>query len=353
MQYNARGLAKSTISLLFSIERCILYPGQKIGIVTPVKNQSSTFIKKINEFIRKSPNLAKEISSVKTGQNESSIKFNNGSELLAFPHSENALGARLNILIVDEYVRTDKNIINRVFVPMLTSPRKPPYKGLSYEEREKIKPERQRQLYLSSIRGADEWSYEEFEKYVDHMTNGDVDYITVALPYVYGVKAGYIDKKIVEQQFKDNQDSVEVLLAEYSAIPERSMGNSFLKYQDFEKARTNIKSIIPMNDEEYVEFKNNKSKWQYHVEKLSNEIRILAMDIAVIESKKNDNTMFWVIRLIPDNGMYKKIVAYGESMHGINSIVQAKRAKQIFYEMECDYFALDVQGIGMKICPLI
>ena len=256
-------------------------------------------------------------------------------------------------MIVDEYVRTDKNIINRVFVPMLTSPRKPPYKGLSYEEREKIKPERQRQLYLSSIRGADEWSYEEFEKYVDHMTNGDVDYITVALPYVYGVKAGYIDKKIVEQQFKDNQDSVEVLLAEYSAIPERSMGNSFLKYQDFEKARTNIKSIIPMNDEEYVEFKNNKSKWQYHVEKLSNEIRILAMDIAVIESKKNDNTMFWVIRLIPDNGMYKKIVAYGESMHGINSIVQAKRAKQIFYEMECDYFALDVQGIGMKICPLI
>lgn len=345
----SRGLAKSTISLLFSIERCILYPGQKIGIVTPVKNQSSTFIKKVNEFIRKSPNLKKEIYSVKTGQNEASIKFNNGSELLAFPHSENALGARLNILIVDEYVRTDKNIINRVFVPMLTSPRKPPYKGLSYEERAKIKPERQRQLYLSSIRGADEWSYEEFEKYVDHMIDGDMDYITVALPYMYGVKAGYIDKKIVEQQFIDNQDSVEVLMAEYSAIPERGVGNSFFKYQDLEKARTNIKPLISMSDEEYIEFKNNKNKWPYYVEKLPNEIRILSMDVAVIESKNNDNSMFWVIRLIPDNGVYKKIIAYGESMHGINSIVQAKRAKQLFYEMECDYFVLDCSGVGIGV----
>lgn len=107
-----------------------------------------------------------------------------------------------------------------------------------------------------------------------------------------------------------------------------------------------------MSDDEYVEFKDNKQKWSYYVEKLPNEIRILSMDVAVMESKNNDNSMFWVIRLIPDNGAYKKIVAYGESMHGINSMVQAKRAKQLFYEMECDYFVLDSSGVGVKFALL-
>ena len=348
----SRGLAKSSIAMLFSIMRCILYPGQRIGIVAPIKNQSATFIKKINEFMRESPNLAKEVESIKVGQNQASIKFVNGSEILAFPHSENALGARLNILIVDEYVRTDKNIINRVFVPMLTSPRAPAYKGLTPDERKKVPAERQRQLYLSSIRGAEEWSYKEFETYIKHMEDGDMDYVTVALPYVYGVKAGYIDKFIVKQQFEDNPDSYEMLLAEYSAIPERGIGNSFFKYEDLEKARDNVKALVAMSDDEYVEFKDNKQKWSYYVEKLPNEIRILSMDVAVMESKNNDNSMFWVIRLIPDNGAYKKIVAYGESMHGINSMVQAKRAKQLFYEMECDYFVLDSSGVGVKFALL-
>ena len=66
---------------------------------------------------------------------------------------------RCNILIVDEFVRTDKEVIQRVFVPFLTSIRTPAYRDLTKEEREKIPDEANRQLYLSSIRGADEWSF--------------------------------------------------------------------------------------------------------------------------------------------------------------------------------------------------
>lgn len=256
---------------------------------------------------------------------------------------------RINILIVDEYVRTEKEIITRVFVPMLTSPRLPPYRGLTTKEKESLSEEPQRQLYLSSIRGADEWSYKEFEKYIDYMLKGNLEYITVALPYHFGVKNKYITRKIVEQSFRDNPESKELLLAEYCGIPERGNGNSFFKYKDMEKSRDNVRNLVCMSNDEYIEYKNCLDKWEYYIEKLPNEIRILSMDVAVIESAKNDNTSFWITRLIPDGGKYKKIVSYSESMHGVNSLIQAKRAKQLFYEMQCDWFVLDAQGVGVGV----
>ena len=102
---------------------------------------------------------------------------------------------------------------------------------------------------------------------------------------------------------------------------------------------------------EFVQYKDNKSKWPYYQEKLASEVRILCMDVAVIESKENDNTAIFLIRLIPDGNKYRKIVAYAESMHGLNSIAQSRRMKQLFYEMDCDYVVLDTQGV--KCLPLI
>jgi len=116
-----------------------------------------------------------------------------------------------------------------------------------------------------------------------------------------------------------------------------------------DKTRDNTKALFCMSDEEYLEFKDDKSKWLFYQEKLPNEIRLLCMDVALIESAKNDNTAYWIIRLIPSDGKYKKIVAYGESLHGINSLIQAKRSKQLFYELQCDYFIIDTQGNGMGV----
>lgn len=42
--------------------------------------------------MRESPNLSAEIKDVKVGQNQSSILFHNGSEIITVPYNENALG---------------------------------------------------------------------------------------------------------------------------------------------------------------------------------------------------------------------------------------------------------------------
>ena len=90
----SRGIAKSSVTLLFSCQRAILYPGQKILVVCPVKSQSKQFIKKIYEYIKQSKSLADEIDvpNIKTGINECKIPFKNGSEIVTAVYSENSLG---------------------------------------------------------------------------------------------------------------------------------------------------------------------------------------------------------------------------------------------------------------------
>jgi hypothetical protein len=229
-----------------------------------------------------------EIKSVKTGLNESRIDFWNDSAIVTLPYSENALGVRANILIVDEFVRTEKEVISRVFVPMLSSPRSPDYTDLTSKEREALPEEPNRQLYLSSIRGADEWSYAKFLQYIDEMTNGNTEYTTVALPYNIGVKNRYISRAIVQQSFKENQDSLEMLYAEYTCRPERGLNNSFYRYAVLQERREEARAMVAMSDFEYLQYKDNKSKFPFYQEKLPNEIRILAMDVALVESAKND-----------------------------------------------------------------
>lgn len=349
----SRGLAKSTLALLFAVAYCILYPGTTIVVVAPTKSQSTRFVKKVMDFQRKSKNLENEISEIKTGQNESKIAFKNDSEIVTLPYSENALGVRAHILIVDEFVRTEKDVIIRVFVPMLTNSRTPPYMDLTREEKDMLPEEPNRQLYLSSVRGADEWSFEYFKTYLEEILNGSRKYATVAVPYNFGVKNRYISKTIVEQSFKENQENTDALLAEYLCQPEHGSKNSFYNSITLANRREQARAMVCMSDEEWVEYKDDKTKWPFYQEKLSEEIRILSMDVAVIEAAKNDNTAFWVLRLIPNGSSYKRIFQYAESMHGINSIKQAERAKQLFYEFDCDYFAIDVQGAGVGVYDIL
>lgn len=349
--FAARGLAKSTISLIFGLQRAILYPGQKIAVVAPTKDQSSRFIKKAEEWMGDHPALKAEIKKFNKGKDSASIEFKNGSVFYSIPYGENALGIRLNILIVDEFVRTDKSVITRVYVPMLSDERRPPYRDLDYKSRQlyyDTHRELNRQLYLSSVRSAEEWSYQRFEDYIEFICNGDKRYMAISLPYHFGVMNGYISDNTVEQSFRENTDTPEMLLAEYMAIPERNSGDSFYKYKMFANNMNSSRALYAMSDEEYILYKDRLYEWDYYTEKLPGEIRVMSMDVALIESVKNDNSMIWIFRLLPDNGGYVKILAYGESIHGINSLIQAKRAKQLFYEMQCDWFVLDTQGSGVK-----
>lgn len=351
----SRGLAKSTITLLYCIARCILYPNTTIIVVAPLRGQSLEFVQKIREFVKSSPNLEKEIEDdgIKTGKNDCGVHFKNGSRIITKTFSEGARGARGQVLIVDEFAQLkDKTILVNTFQPMLTSPRSPAYRNLTKEQRAKLV-EPNRQYYLSSIRSEIEWSWEYLLSFFNSMINGDKSYGVLSLSYHLGVRGGYILKENVVQSFKNSPELFEVLQAEYLAVPIRGDTGSFFKYQDIQKDRDHTSAFVCKTDEEYIELKNKPEKWQFYVPKQQGEIRVLSMDIALMESARNDNTSFWLVRLIPNGSNYYKALVYGESMNGINSVVQAKRAKQLFYEFECDYFAVDTDGAGRGVADIL
>ena len=352
----ARGLAKSTMTLLYCIARAILYPNSTIIVAAPLRGQSNLFVQKIKEFATNSPNLLKELddglNGVKTSKNDCRVDFANGSKIVTVTMSEGSRSWRGNILIIDEYAMLkDKKILINTLQPMLTAPRTPPYRNLTTAERAQYQ-ETNREYYLSSIRSEMEWSWESFVDYFNHMTNGEKDYGVLSLPYQLGVKRGYILKNRVEKAFRDSPQYTELLKAEYSAIPIRGDNSSFFKYQDMAKNRDHTSVLIAKTDEEFIEYKDKPEKWKYYIPKQQGELRILSMDIALMESARNDNTSFWITRLIPDGEGYHKSVCYAESMNGINALIQTRRAKQLFYEMECDYFAIDADGVGRGIADI-
>ena len=108
-----------------------------------------------------------------------------------------------------------------------------------------------------------------------------------------------------------------------------------------------------------IDFKMNK-KNPYDIPRQKGEVRLVACDMAFVENKKNDNSIFSCMRLLPDsvtynrsssedliveNG-YKRIVPYIESVQGGDVIRQACRIRKLFNDFDADYIVLDMRNAG-------
>lgn len=66
--------------------------------------------------------------------------------------------------------------------------------------------------------------------------------------------------------------------------------------------------------------------------------------------KDNDNSVFTFVRCVPTINGYERYVSYIEHCNGLHTTKQAIILKRLFYDLECDYVAMDTQG---KQLPLI
>ena len=95
-----RGIGKTFLVALFSVIKCILYPGTKIVVSSATFKQSKELVGKItDDFMHRSAMLRMEIERTSTGQNDCGVWFKNGSFLVCRVANENARGARCNVLI--------------------------------------------------------------------------------------------------------------------------------------------------------------------------------------------------------------------------------------------------------------
>ena len=191
--------------MLVSLYACvvaILYPGSKIIITAPTLNQSNQSLLKIrDEFCPQSSFLRNEIAKITVSQNEGSIYFKDGSWIRTTTSTDNARSQRANIIIVDEYVKTDKRIIDTVIKEFLKAPRAPGY--LKYSQYKHMQ-ERNKEIYMSSAWLKSSWGFEKFKAYFKNFLDPRRKYFICGLPYQISISEGLLMREQVEDQMSED-----------------------------------------------------------------------------------------------------------------------------------------------------
>ncbi|HDX9663363.1 TPA: terminase family protein [Bacillus cereus] len=348
MYIAARGQGKSYLIALYCVIRAILYPSTNIVLASGTKGQARLIItEKILKLKNDSANVAREIAEFKTSANETYVLFTNGSKITAVPSSDNARGYRANILIVDEFRLISKKTIDEILKPFLNVNRTPPY--LQKPEYAHLS-EENKEIYISSAWYKNHWIWDSFKSYLNGMMAGK-DYFVAVLPWQLSVFHRLLSKKRVEQQRTEEDFDQMSWDMEYEALFVGENENAYFKLDDIQKCRTLPKAFYPPTDREFVEVKGTRKKLS-NMPKQSGEIRIVSMDIALMgsnKSVKNDTTAFTLMRLLPEGDEFRRDVVYMESLTGQHSELQAIRLKQLYYDFEGDYVAMDTNGNGISV----
>lgn len=197
----ARGQGKSFLLAIFCCVRCILYPGTKICVVSGTRGQAANILEKIKiELVPNAPLLKNEIKDLHLSPSDSFIEFHNSSIIKVVTASDNARGARANILLVDEYRMVDKTTLDTVLRRFLTAPRYPGY--LHKKEYAHLK-ERNKEIYLSSAYFASHISYQRFRDYAINMLDDTKRYFVCGLPYQLSIAEGLLDENQVADEMSE------------------------------------------------------------------------------------------------------------------------------------------------------
>lgn len=346
MYIASRGSGKTWLTSLYCVVRCILYPGTKICIASCRKEQSLECIQKIEEDFMKnygwgSANLRAEISYISTSVNKPIVEFRNGSWIKCVVSSDSARHNRANIIVVDEFRMVDLNIINTVLRKFLTAPRQPGY--LKKEEYKHLE-ERNSELYLSSAWYKQHWSYRKLQSYFINMLDPTKSYFCCGLPYQCALKEGLLNRSAVEDEMSEEDFDPISWSMEMECEWYGDSDGSYFKFDDITKQRKLKKSFYPL--EIY------KAHSMALPELEPNEERVLAVDVALMASKKHDNdaAALTIGRAFPtENYTYTDNIVYQETHEGCTTDELGLIVMRTFYKYNCTQLAIDTAGQGLGI----
>ena len=331
---------KTFLTAIYCLVRAILYPETKIIVASDKLKQAIQVIEKIDDERKKHPNIRREISDLKTNPNDARVEFHNGSWLKVVASNDNARSHRANVIIVDEFRQVKKDVIDTVLRKFLTAPRQPAY--LNKEEYKHLK-ERNQELYLSSAWYKAHWSYEKMLAYFKSMVKGS-KYFVCSLPYQLAIKENLLDEEQVKDEMSEDDFNEIKWMMEMEALWFGESEKAYYKYDELDRNRTIKKPLYPKST--YDDIRDKKFKYE---QKQQDEIRLLSCDISVMAGKQNDASITTLIQLIPTSNGYERRISYMESQEGGHTQEQARRIKNLYYELDCDYVVLDTNGVGIGV----
>jgi hypothetical protein len=333
----SRASAKSFIIAVYSIAKCILWPGTSIVLASSTKYQAGLIISEYCTMLRDNhPNIAREISSIVTNANKWRVDFFNNSNIRVVVSGDKGRGNRASVLVLEERRLIPTQTIDSILRPFLVS-RKPGYvKNPKYAH---LIEEPQEITITSAYYKSHEWFAETRKGLID-ITNGDLSTRAIFLNYLISVKHGIKTKKQMEKE-KAQSDPMTFLM-EYGNIPFSSSSSAFLKLNQFN--RSIHRAFYPQKEGEY-----NPKKNPLDIPKTNGELRICSVDVSMRKGAKNDNTIIDCARLFATKKGYASEHCYMESHNGQNTLNQALRIKQIFHDFGASVLIIDVANAGISV----
>lgn len=331
---------KTWLTSIFCCTRAVLFPGSKIIISSGTKGQSREVIEKIDDLRKEYPNLAREISDLKSSANDAKVEFHNGSWIKTVASNDGARSKRANVLVIDEFRMVDLDIINKVLRKFLTAPRSPKY--LEKPEYAHLQ-ERNMEMFLSSCWYSHHWSYNRFIAYFKSMMKGS-KYFVCGLPYQIAIKEGLLMKdQVLDEMSEEDFDEISWSM-EMGCLWFGESEKAYFKFEDLDKNRRLSTPVYPRETYDLMKDVNFK-----YPDKKGDEVRLISCDIAGMAGKANDASVYSIFRLIPNGTYYERQLVYMESVSGGNTVTQATRIRQLFNDFQCNYIVLDTQGMGLGV----
>lgn len=299
----------------------------------------------MGDLYKKSEALRREIKDWKVGANESYVEFWNGSKIMATVSNDNARGLRGSMLIIDEYRLVDEPVVNDILIPTLTAPRQPGY--LEKPEYAHLT-EESKEIFLSSGWYKHHWSYKRFKEISIDMLKGK-DAFACSIPFTCSLDHGLLTKKRIKKEMEKESMTEASFQMEYCGKFWGENDQSYFKMLEIEPCRTIENPFYPMDDLEYITQKSKNKKIKSSLPKRNGEIRILSADIAVSQAKGSDNSVYALMRILPNGGEWTRQVVHIESHQGMEAERQAIKIKRLFAEFECDRMIIDTQGVGKTV----
>jgi hypothetical protein len=353
----SRAAAKSFIIAIYSCCRCITRPYTQIVIGSATKKQARLIIRaKIEkELMAWSPMLRKEVLSIKDNGNETELTFRNHSSIIVCVANDNARGIRSQGLVREEFRMIDKYVDDSVMSPFQTVRQAPYMLDDFYKSNDDLKEEPVDIYISSSWYDNGHWMWKLIDDSSKDMLNG-IPSTVLAFDESIILKSGIKTKRQLKQE-KKKQDPLTWRL---EFLNERIVENTsaFFTYSMLIGSQKSKQVFYPRRTIDVRTGKKNK----YAIPKQDGEIRVVSCDIAFVENKVNDNSIFTCIRGISetmsyqnDNSEveikqgYRRSYPYIESVQGGDTGRQALRIRQLYEDFEADYIVLDCRNGGIAI----
>lgn len=349
-----RAAAKSFIIALYACIRCILYPNTKILLSSATIKQSQLIVsEKIkNELSVWSPMLKREIFEIKDNDNKTVVKFRNQSQIIVVVASDNARGNRSNCIVREEFRQISKNIDDSVLSPCQVTRMTPYMMNNFYATKPELEEEPVDIYITSSWIDNGHWMWKIVDNAYDQMKNGERSCLlafdeSVVLKHKIKLKSQLLKEKKKQDPMTWKLEFLNCRLKENQS--------AFFTYTMLNQNQTIKQVFYPRLA---IDVRSNK-KNPYAIPKQQGEVRIVACDMAFIENKGNDNSVFSCIRALPEtkrygnetevsNG-YRRIVSYMEAVQGGDTVRQSRRIRQLYEDFSADYIVLDLRNAGCSI----